>query len=64
MDIMKRFISKQKNCFVTLISLVAISELLLKVNNRIMQSLGILLTPVIAVLVFSLIRNDQKELEK
>ena len=61
---MKKFISKQKNCIVTLLSIVAVCELLLKIDNRIIQSFGILLTPVIAVLAYTVIRNDQKELYK
>ena len=60
---MKKFISKQKNCFITLISLVVMCEILLKIDNKIIQSIGILLTPIIAIFVFLLIRNDQKELE-
>lgn len=61
---MKNFISNQKNCLVTLFALVAVCEMLLKINNKIMQSLGILLTPLVAILVYSVIRNDQKQLEK
>ena len=60
---MKKFISKQKICFITLISLVVMCEILLKIDNKIIQSIGILLTPIIAIFVFLLIRNDQKELE-
>lgn len=61
---MKKFISKQKNCIVTLLGIVTLCELLLKIDNRIMQSFGILLTPVIAILVYTVIRNDQKKLSK
>ena len=60
---MKKFINKQKNCFITLISLVVLCEILLKINNKIIQLIGILLTPVIAILVLLVIRNDQKDLE-
>lgn len=61
---MKKFISKQKNLLIALSSLVIICEILLKINNRIIQSIGIILTPIIALLVFLVIRNDQKDLEK
>lgn len=61
---MKNFISKQKNCFAMLAGLVAVCEILLKINNKIVQSMGMILTPFIAFLVFSVIRNDQKELKK
>ena len=60
---MKKFITKQKNCFMTLIGLVILCEILLKIDNKIIQSIGVFLTPIIAVLVFLVIRNDQKELE-
>ena len=59
---MKKFISKQKNCFITLICLVILCETLLKIDNMIVQSIGIILTPLIAILVFLVIRNDQKEM--
>ena len=60
---MKKFINKQKNCFMTLFILVVISEILLRIDNMIIQTIGIVLTPVIAILVFMVIRNDQKELQ-
>ena len=60
---MKKFIGKQKNLFITLISLVIICEVLLRIDNKIIQTIGVLLTPFIAILVFLVIRNDQKELE-
>ena len=60
---MKKFIGKQKNCFMTLFILVIISEILLRIDNMIIQIIGIALTPVIAILVFRVIRNDQKELQ-
>lgn len=61
---MKKFISKQKNCFWTLLGLITLCEFLLKINSKITQSMGIVLTPLIAMLVFLLIRNDQKRLTK
>ena len=60
---MKKFISKQKNCFMTLISVVVICEILLRIDNKIIQGLGVLLTPLIAILVYLVIKNDQKELQ-
>lgn len=61
---MKKFISKQKNCFITLFGLVVLCEILLRINNTVIQAMGVVLTPAIAVLVFFVIRNDQRELEK
>ena len=61
---MKKFIGKQKNYFATLFILVVLCEILLRINNKVIQTIGIVLTPIIAMLVFLVIRNDQKELEK
>ena len=60
---MKKFISKQKNCLWTLLGLIIVCEFLLKINNRIFQSIGIVLTPIIAILVISVIKNDQKQVK-
>lgn len=59
---MKKFVHKQKNCFMTLVFVVVICEVLLRINNPIIQSIGIALTPLIGILVFLVIRNDQREL--
>lgn len=59
---MKKFVSKQKNCFLSLLILILICELLLKIDNKIIQSIGIVLTPFIVIFGVLLIRNDQKEL--
>ena len=61
---MKKFIDKQKNCFITLIGLVIMCEILLKIDSKITQVVGVALTPVIAILVYLVIRNDQKEMNK
>ena len=60
---MKKFISKQKNCLWTLLGVIMVCELLLKINNRVIQSIGIVLTPIIAILVVAVIRNDQKQVK-
>ncbi len=61
---MKSFISKQKNCLLSLLGVIFLCEFLLGINNKITQSMGIILSPVIAILVFFIIRNDQKSLTK
>ena len=61
---MKKFINKQNKWIISLISLVIVCEILLKIDNKITQFIGIILTPIIAILVFLVIKNDQKELEK
>jgi len=58
---MKKFISKQKNCFWTLFSLIFICEILLTINNRFFQSIGIILTPVIIIFGILLMRNKKEE---
>ncbi len=55
---MKKFISKQKNCGITMLILIAICEILLRVDNRIIQSLGIFMLPFILFFGFLLIKND------
>ena len=61
---MKKFVGKQKNCLWTLLSLILVCELLLKIDNKIIQSMGIVLTPFIVVFGILLIRNDQKKFNK
>ena len=61
---MKKFINKQKNCFWTLLCLILFCELLLKIDNKIIQSIGIILTPFIVTFGVLLIRNDQKKINK
>jgi len=56
---MKKFISKQKNCFWTLIGLILVCEMLLTIDNKIIQSMGIVLTPLIVMLGYLLIKNDK-----
>lgn len=58
---MKKFIGKQKNCFFTMFSLIVICEFLIRIDNRIIQTIGICLTPIIVLLGYKLIRNDQKK---
>lgn len=59
---MKKFVSKQKNCFIAMLTLIAICELLLKIDNKIFQSFGIGLTPFIICFGFLLLRNDKKDI--
>lgn len=59
---MKKFVSKQKNCFWTLLSLILVCLVLLKIDNKLIQSMGVVLTPFIVTFGYLLIRNDQKEL--
>ena len=61
---MKKFVSKQKNCLATLLVLILICELLLNINNKIIQSIGIVLTPFVVMLGILLMKNDQKKVNK
>ncbi len=58
---MRKFVSKQKNCFIIMFALIAICEFFLKVDNRIIQSLGICLLPFIIFFVLLLIKNSEKK---
>ena len=60
---MKKFISKQNNCFWILLGLIITCEILLKVNNTFIQCLGIVLTPVLIVFSILLMKNDYKKEE-
>lgn len=60
---MKKFINKQKNCLYTLLSLIIVCEILLKVDNKIIQGMGVVLTPIIIILSVLLMKNDNKKEE-
>lgn len=49
-----------KTYIIVMASLIVLCELLLKINNKIVQSFGILLLPVIVVTIFKFMINDQK----
>ena len=62
---MKKFISKQKNCLLSLLTLITLCEILLKIDNKFIQSLGICLTPFIIMFGILLLKNDkQKNINK
>ena len=56
---MKKFVSKQKNCFWVLLSLILVCEILFMVDNIVIQSLGIILTPLTVVFGVLLMKNDE-----
>ena len=61
---MKKFISKQKNCFLAMMSLILICEILLRINNKFIQTLGVMIFPFIILFGYLLIRHDQKKFTK
>ena len=58
---MKKFVSEQKNCIITLAVLIGLCEILLEFDNRFFQTIGICLLPFIVWLVVLLIKNDNKK---
>lgn len=59
---MKKFVGKQRNCFITMFILIVICEVLLRVDNMVIQILGIVLLPVIILFGFLLIKGDKKNI--
>ena len=60
---MKKFVNKQKNCFWTLFSLIIVCEVLLKIDNKFIQCMGIMLAPIIIIFSILLIKNENKKEE-
>lgn len=58
---MKKFVSKQKNCFWTLFSLIFICEVLLMIDNKFFQTIGISMTPIIILFGILLMKNKSEE---
>lgn len=58
---MKKIVSEQKNCFIALAISIVLCEILLELDNRFFQTVGICLLPVIVWLVVLLIKNDNKK---
>lgn len=58
---MKKFVSKQKNCFWTLFSLIFICEVLLMIDNKFFQTIGISMTPIIIWFGILLMKNKSEE---
>ena len=59
-DIMKKIVGTQKRGFVVLLGLIALAEILLRIDNKVIQILGVCLTPFLVVFCIFLLRNDQK----
>ncbi len=59
---MNKFLSKRRNCGLLMFILIIICELLLKIDNKFIQTIGIILTPFIVTLGFLLIKNDEKHI--
>ena len=58
---MKKFVGKQKNCGWTLFVLILVCEILLKIDNKIFQSFGIILIPFIVMFGYLIIKNDRQK---
>lgn len=59
---MKKFVGKQKYCFITMFSLIVICEVLLRIDNKFIQIVGISLVPFIILFGFLLIKNDKRNI--
>ena len=59
---MYKFLSKRKNCGLLMFILIIVCEFLLKIDNKAIQTIGIVLAPFIVALGFLLIKNDEKHL--
>lgn len=60
---MKKIISEPKGCLTLMLSLIIICEVLLKIDNRIIQTIGICLTPIIVILVILFIKSDKQKVQ-
>lgn len=59
---MKTIISKQKKYFIAILSLIFICEIMLGSNNKIIQSLGICIIPIIFVYGVLLYKNEKESI--
>ena len=57
---MKNFTDKQKKYLLKMFALIAVCEILLKINNAFIQSLVIILVPFIVTYGFLVLKNDSK----
>ena len=57
---MKKMISEPKGCLILMLNLIIICEILLNTSNRIIQTIGICLTPIIGLLVIQLLKAEKK----
>jgi len=55
-------ISKQQRCIAKLGILILICELMLNAQNKIIQTLGICIVPIIVLNSVILLKNDQKRI--
>lgn len=59
-DFMK--ISKQQRCIAKIIFLILICEIMLNAQNKIIQTIGICIVPIIVLNSVILLKNDQKRI--
>lgn len=62
--LMKKLKNKQKKYFLIMLSLIAICEILLRIDNTVVQLLGICIAPIIVIYGILLLKNDQKSIQK
>ena len=57
-----KFDTKQKRYLLKFFEFIFICEVLLKIDNKIIQSLGIMLVPFIAFYAYSFLKSDKSNL--
>ena len=60
---MKKLAVNSKYSFIIMFALIVICEILLRMDNMIIQSLGIFLVPFIVVFGFLIMMNDHKKID-
>ena len=58
-----KFDAKQKRYLIKLIELIFACEVLLKIDNKIIQTFGVLLVPIIVGYGYLFLRRDQNNIE-
>ena len=58
-----KFDAKQKRYLIKLFELIFACEVLLKIDNKIIQTLGVLLVPIIVGYGYLFLRRDQSNIE-
>lgn len=61
--IMKKIIKNQKKCFMVMVLSIIICEILLNFDNKVAQSLGMIVVPFAVLLGLILMTNSEKGME-
>lgn len=61
--LMKKLKGKQKKYFLIMLALIAICEILLRIDNTVVQFLGVCIAPIIVIYGILLLKSDQKSIQ-